>query len=168
MKEGDKLNKKKIITIAILVIIVLAIILGIIISKIIRKPNTQEQPNNNTKIISEIKQTEQKFIGELSDGSKINTNAKMNTPTTLGDLQIDNIRLTLKNGTTTFRADVTNNGSSETELQKVTLTLFNNNSEKMVSATGIIANLEVGETTELAISVTSNYIEACGYEIVED
>lgn len=36
------------------------------------------------------------YIGKLSDGSQINTNAKMNKSKDLGNLQLTNIRLTLK------------------------------------------------------------------------
>ena len=40
--------------------------------------------------------------------------------------------------------------------------------KELVSAKGLISSLNADESKELAISITSNYIDACGYEIVED
>lgn len=163
------MNKKNLKIIIILTVIVL--IITITLYCIAKKNNKKvENPtaNNDTTIMeSEIKKVDE-FIGELSDGTKINTNAAMNVASTLGNLQIENIRLTLKNGITTFRASVKNSGTTKTELKNVTLILKDKDGKVLVSAKGLISSLNADESKELAISITSNYIDACGYEIVED
>lgn len=163
------MNKKNLKIIIILTVIVL--IITITLYCIAKKNNKKvENPtaNNETTIMeSEIKKVDE-FIGELSDGTKINTNAAMNVASTLGNLQIENIRLTLKNGITTFRASVKNSGTTKTELKNVTLILKDKDGKELVSAKGLISSLNADESKELAISITSNYIDACGYEIVED
>lgn len=159
--------KKRKIVILVLILLVISLGIGAIIMGLKTK-KTDNQPNNEKiKQESQITQVDT-YIGELQDGSKINTNAKMNEPKELGNLKFDNIRLTLKNGITTFRANVTNNGENKTELKTITLKLLDENGNELVSAKGIINEIEKGKTQELAISITSNYINACGYEIVEN
>ena len=47
------------------------------------------------------------------------------------------------------------------------LTLKNENDENMISVIGVIPPIDSQQTQELAISVTSNYINAVTYDIVE-
>ena len=47
------------------------------------------------------------------------------------------------------------------------LKLFNENNEEMVKATGLLDSLQPGESKDLTISITSDYIHACGYSLVE-
>lgn len=163
------MNKKNLKIIIILTVIVLIIAITLYcIAKMNNKKVENPTANNETTIMeSEIKKVDE-FIGELSDGTKINTNAAMNVASTLGNLQVENIRLTLKNGITTFRASVKNSGTTKTELKNVTLILKDKDGKELVSAKGLISSLNADESKELAISITSNYIDACGYEIVED
>lgn len=163
------MNKKnlKIIIILTVIVLIIAITLYCIAKKNNKKVENPTANNETTIMESEIKKVDE-FIGELSDGTKINTNAAMNVASTLGNLQVENIRLTLKNGITTFRASVKNSGTTKTELKNVTLILKDKDGKELVSAKGLISSLNADESKELAISITSNYIDACGYEIVED
>lgn len=161
------MKKKRMLLFVVIAIIIILVICAIIFISKKENKSEEETHNINTKLESEITQVDT-YIGQLEDGTKINTNAKMNATTTIGNLSIDNIRLTLKNGVTTFRANVTNNGENKTELKSVTLILLGENGEKLVSAKGLISQIEKGESQELAISITSDYINAYGYEIIED
>ena len=163
------MNKKnlKIIIILTVIVLIIAITLYCNAKKNNKKVENPTANNETTIMESEIKKVDE-FIGELSDGTKINTNAAMNVASTLGNLQIENIRLTLKNGITIFRASVKNSGTTKTELKNVTLILKDKDGKELVSAKGLISSLNADESKELAISITSNYIDACGYEIVED
>lgn len=162
------MNKKnlKIIIILTVIVLAIAIIIYCFAKKNIKNTENSNINNGTTTMESEIKKVGE-FTGELSDGTKINTNASMNATSTLGDLQIENIRLTLKNGVTTFRASVKNAGTTKTELKNVTLILKDKDGKELVSAKGLISTLNVNESKELAISITSNYIDAYSYEIVE-
>lgn len=53
-------------------------------------------------------------------------------------------------------------------LKPITPKLLDENGNELVSAKGIINEIEKGKTQEHAISITSNYINACWYEIVEN
>lgn len=161
------MNKRKILFIILAIIVVIAIIVasvGIVKNK--DKNKAQEQQNEDVKQELQISNIEN-YVGELNDGSKISTNANMNQESDLGDLHLSNIRLTLKNGVTTFRAIVTNNGNNKTELKNITLKLFDENDNELVSAKGILNEIESGANQELAISITSNYINANSYKVSE-
>lgn len=161
------MNKRKILFIILVIIVVIAIIVasvGIVKNK--DKNKAQEQQNEDVKQELQISNIEN-YVGELNDGSKISTNANMNQESDLGDLHLSNIRLTLKNGVTTFRAIVTNNGNNKTELKNITLKLFDENNNELVSAKGILNEIESGANQELAISITSNYINANSYKVSE-
>lgn len=161
------MNKKKVI-IGIVILMVVAIIAIIVFKKVNNKNESGNE--ENTVVTNQMSQIEEvdNYKGKLSDGSYINTNAKFNEPSNLGDLFIDNIRLTLKNGVTSFRAMVTNNGENMADFKNVTLTLLDENGKELVKAKGIIPQMEAGKSQELAISVTSNYLNACGYKITEE
>lgn len=160
------MNKKKVIIVSVIVLLIIAII-GILFGVFKGRKNEEEQQEMQTKQEEQIKNVDT-YIGELSDGTKINTNAKMNTPSNVGEISLDNIRLTVKNGITTFRANTTNKGASKTELKNITLSLLDEEGKELVKAKGIMQGLEVGESKELGISITSNYINAYGYKIMED
>ena len=148
---------------------IVCVILVLSLMWMFKRKNNAPQQNQENISVNEAQITEvDDYTGKLSDGSKINTNAKMNQPMTLGNLQVDNVRLTLKNGITTFRANVTNNGDSKTELKNVKVILLNENGEELVSVNGIIPELEKGNSQELVVSVTSDYLKASGYKIVEE
>ena len=161
------MKNKKILIILITLLVVIGIILGIyFLTQNNKTPTPENTTITNTPKESQITQVET-YIGKLNDGTLINTNAKMNAPSTLGDLALSNIRLTLKNGITTFKATVVNNGSNATNLKNVELKLFNDNNEELVKATGLIDSLQPGESKDLTISITSDYIHASGYSLVE-
>lgn len=166
-KSEEIMNKRKILFIILAIIVVIAIIVasvGIVKNK--DKNKVQEQQTEDVKQELQISNIEN-YVGELNDGSKISTNANMNQESDLGDLHLSNIRLTLKNGVTTFRAIVTNNGNNKTELKNITLKLFDENNNELVSAKGILNEIESGANQELAISITSNYINANSYKVSE-
>lgn len=162
--NNDGIGKKKIIITISIVITIIIISVLIVASK--SKKTEIKSPQLNSVQESQITNVEN-YVGELSDGTKVNTNAKMNKVSTLDNLNIDNIRLTLKNGITTFKANVTNTGDSKMELKEVTLILLDENGEELVSARGIINEIEPGTNQELAIAITSDYIHACGYKLIE-
>lgn len=159
------MNKKKIIILVFAVVILIAVIVGII-AVILKNKKTNNSSPSSTVQESQIKNVEN-FVGELNDGTKINTNAKFNSPSTLGDLSVNNIRLTFKNGITTFRATITNNSNSQTELKEVTLVLLDENGEEMVAAKGILNTIAPGNSEEFAVSITSDFIHSSGYKIIE-
>ena len=154
-----KNNNKK--TIIILVIAVILIIAVVAIYLINRAGNSDGNGKNQTE-----NQVES-YVQEIEDGIKVNTSTAMNTSKTLGDLLITNIQLSNRSGMTSFLADVTNNGTEATQVKTIQITLLSYDGEELAKLTGVINSLEPGETTELNIATTSNYITAYDFRIEE-
>ena len=61
---------------------------------------------------------------------------------------------------TTLLADVKNNSGAKTPVKQIEITLVREDGSEIAKITGIINELEVGATTQLNISTTSDYVEA--------
>ena len=156
MIENKNNNKKIIIILVIAVILIIAVVTIYLINK---GGNLGENENNQTE-----NQVES-YVQEVEDGVKVNTSTAMNTSKTLGNLLITNIQLSNRSGMTSFLADVKNNGTEVTPVKTIQITLISYEGEELAKLTGVINSLEPGETTELNIATTSNYITAYDFKI---
>lgn len=155
-KQKDK--KINLWVIIILVVLVIAIIVGIVV-----KNAGNDDGDEN---VVESPGTEQvEYVEEIEDGVKINTSTKLNEAKQVDGLTITNIQLTTKNGMSTLLADVINNTDETTDLKTIELTLLDYNGEEIVTSTGIIDSIEPGETTQLNISMTSDYVNAYDFSV---
>ena len=66
---------------------------------------------------------------------------------------------------TTLLADVKNNTGNKTGVQMVDITLLDQDGKELTTVTGIIDGLEVGDTTQLNIMMTSDYINAYDFKV---
>ena len=151
-----EVNKKKRKTILALGAIIILIIIGIILittlsqkSKKAKEELDQNQASN-----------QESYVEEIEEGIKINKSTKLNEVKEVEGLQISNIQLTTEGGMTTLLADVKNNSGAKTEVKQVEITLIREDGSEIAKITGIINELEVGATTQLNISTTSDYVEA--------
>lgn len=149
-------NKKIIIILVIAVILIIAVVAIYLINK---KGSSDENENTQNEVES--------YVEEVKDGVKLNTSTAMNTSKTLGNLLITNIQLTNRSGMTNLLAEVVNNSEEATPLKTVEITLLSYDGEELVKLTGVINSLEPGESTELNIATTSNYITAYDFRIEE-
>lgn len=156
MIKNKKNNKKIIIILAIAVILIIAVIAIYLINKRSRQDETSNTQN-------EV----ESYVQEVEDGVKLNTSTAMNTSKTLGNLLITNIQLTNRSGMTNLLAEVVNNSDEATPLKTVEITLLSYDGEELAKLTGVINSLEPGESTELNIATTSNYITAYDFRIEE-
>lgn len=152
----SKNNKKIIIILVIAVILIIAVVTIYLINK---KGSSDENSNTQNEIES--------YVEEIEDGVKLNTSTAMNTSKTLGNLLITNIQLTNRSGMTNLLAEVVNNSDEATPLKTVEITLLSYDGEELAKLTGVINSLEPGESTQLNISTTSNYITAYDFRIDE-
>lgn len=149
-------NKKTIIILVIAVILIIAVVAIYLINK---KDSSDENSNTQNEVES--------YVQEIEDGIKVNTSTAMNTSKTLGDLLITNIQLSNRSGMTNLLAEVVNNSDETTPLKTVEITLLSYDGEELAKLTGVINSLEPGESTQLNIATTSNYITAYDFRIEE-
>ena len=152
-KSVNKKKRKSILALgAIIIIIIIGIILITTLSQNTKKPKEELDQNQGS--------NQESYVEEIEEGIKINKSTKLNEVKEVEGLQISNIQLTTEGGMTTLLADVKNNSGAKTEVKQVEITLIREDGSEIAKITGIINELEVGATTQLNISTTSDYIEA--------
>ena len=156
MFKTKKKSNKIIIILVIAVILIIAVVAIYLINKR-RSLGEKESVQNEV----------ESYVQEVEDGVKLNTSTAMNTSKTLGNLLITNIQLTNRSGMTNLLAEVVNNSDEATPLKTVEITLLSYDGEELAKLTGVINSLEPGESTELNIATTSNYITAYDFKIEE-
>ena len=162
-RKSNKRNRKNNLIKFILIIIVL-IIISIIIALVLNRNKDKEQINNNNET-NTLK--EESYIEEIEDGVKINKSSKLNEVKEINGLLITNIQLTTKDGMTTLLADVQNNSGAKTDVKTLQITLLNKDGSELTTVTGIVNGLEIGETTQLNIAMTSDYVNAYDFRVSE-
>ena len=155
--QTKKNNKKGLLMAIILIIIIIVIALIIIQKSKETVPGNSKEEKNSTNTES--------YVEEIEDGVKINKSTKLNEAKEINGLLITNIQLTTIDGMTTLLADVTNNSGTETEVKQVQITLLDQEGKELVTVTGIVNALDVGETTELNISMTSDFVNAYDFRV---
>ena len=154
--DKKKINQKKKKVLLAGAIIIILIIIGIVListlSQNTKKPKEELDQNQGS--------NQESYVEEIEEGIKINKSTKLNEVKEVEGLQISNIQLTTEGGMTTLLADVKNNSGAKTEVKQVEITLIREDGSEIAKITGIINELEVGATTQLNISTTSDYIEA--------
>lgn len=156
MFKTKKNNKKIIIILVIAMILIIAVVAIYLINK-------RSSLGEKESVQNEV----QSYVQEVEDGVKLNTSTAMNTSKTLGNLLITNIQLTNRSGMTNLLAEVVNNSDEATPLKTVEITLLSYDGEELAKLTGVINSLEPGESTQLNIATTSNYITAYDFKIEE-
>lgn len=156
MKKIKIKKNKKILICLIIIVLIIAI------STIIVKNNKKEQ-NRKT----EENTVNESYVEEIEDGIKINKSTKLNETKEVGGLTISNIQLSKESGMTNLLADVTNKSNSKTGIKTLKITLLDIEGNELTTVTGIVNELEVNASTQLNISMTSDYINAYDFRVVE-
>ena len=162
-----KSNYKKSLIIFIVVLIIIVLLIYFITSK--KQKKQQEQINQLIEQSQELTITDSnlaEYVKETNDGTKINISPKINETKTIDGLEITNIQITSSNGVTTLIADVKNNTDTATALKNVLVKFLDQNGKEQVSVNGIIMPLEIGQSTKLNVSLSSNYVTAYDISIV--
>ena len=159
---NDKKNKKKITLNPLIILIVIAVIIAIIV--IININNNNNKTENITPQGQEEQNTES-YVEEIETGLKINKSTKLNEAKEVQGLKITNIQLSTKDGMTTLLADVINNSGAKTSLKTVEITLIDKEGNELTKVTGIIDSLDVGESKQLNIGMTSDYVNAYDFKV---
>ena len=146
-----KINVGTLVIITILVIIIASLITSRYQKQEISEPEKEES-----------------YIQENEDGIKVNKSSKLNEAKLVNGLLISNIQLTEKGGMTTLLADVTNKSEQKTNFKKLKIILLDENENEIATMVAFVNGIEVGETTQLNASTTSNYIKTYDFKVVEE
>lgn len=159
---NKQINQKEINKAIIIVILILVIAILIFVIQRNVKLNSENSQTNNT---TQNGTSEESYVEEIEPGVKINKSTKLNEAKDVNGLLVTNIQLSTESGMTTLLADVTNNTGTRTEVQTVNITLLDQEGQELTTVTGIIDTLEVGETTQLNIAMTTDYINAYDFAV---
>lgn len=152
MKKRKISIKAWVVVAIILIIIIVAVIVNI------NKKNKHETTEND----------ENSYVEEIADGIRINKSTKLNESKLVNGLLISNIQLTESDGMTTLLADVTNKTEQKTSFKKLRIILLDENENEISSMIAFLNDINAGETTQLNVSTTSNYIKAYDFKVVEE
>lgn len=142
-----KLDKKKVI---IFVIIIALLIIGIFVFL---------KNNEKTENIEEP----EVLVQTLENGTKLNTSAKLKEIKKVGNIEISNSQLTNKYGKTTLLADVKNVGNTKIEMLELEIVFVDRNNKQVGTLNGLLGTIQAGETVQLNVSSTNDYLEAYNY-----
>lgn len=159
-KGKQKSNKKGLpIIVPVIIVILIIVIILIVVDKM------KNKESETTANINQSNETTTSGYVEEIDGVKINKSTKLNEAKDVNGLLVTNIQLTSESGMTNLLANVTNNTGAKTDVKTVSITLLDEQGNELTTVTGILDELEAGETTQLNIAMTSNYINAYDFVV---
>lgn len=147
------------------IIAIVAIVAIIAIVKITNNNNNQVGEANNT-VQNEINEVLNHAVA-LEDGTKLNTSEDLKLVKKYKELEISNIQLTSKNGSSVLLADVKNTGKEEHQSEIVKITILGDNNEVITEIVPVIGNVKPGETIKLNAIVTADVVDAKDIKIEE-
>ena len=154
-------NKEKRMILILLVILIIAIVIFVVSKNLNKESKTKE--NGST---TQQENTEpEEFVQVLEDGTKLNTSTELNKEKQVGNYKFENMQLTTQDNQTVLLADVTNTGSSKTDIQLVDVTLLDKDGNEIITVGGIISQLEPGEKTQFNTSMTLDYANTYDFKI---
>lgn len=152
------MDRKKIILIVVGIIILVIIAVGIV--KLTQKDEPED--TNTTGVINEMENVEtfEEYVSELDDGTRLNSSEKMKETKKYKNLEISNVQLTEKNGSSVILADITNKGDTKQEVEEVNISILDKEGKEITKLGGVIGEIEPGGTIKLNVAVSANIINA--------
>ncbi len=143
---------------------VLIVILIIVIMIARGRKSNQGQADVELPVENEVKE---EFVEVLEDGTRLNKSEVLNQDRKLGNLSFTNIQLTNANGQSILLADVTNTGTTATEMQLVDIIILDKNGNELGTVGGVIIPLQPGQSTQFNSGTQNDYANAYDFKIVE-
>lgn len=143
-----------------LIIIIIAIAVSIAIIYMIAKSiNKSSENKKEQNVIIE------QYVQNLTDGTKINTSAKLNEEKSFQGLKISNIQFTNRNGKTELIADVENNTTEDTEAMLVDVILYDKEGKQIATMSGRISPIKKGEKKQFSTVSVLDHTDAYNFEL---
>ena len=124
----------------------------------------------NIKWKKEEKQQENSFdeknLQKLESGTILNTSKQLRMEKKINGLRFDNIQLKEKDGQSTLTMNVTNESENSTDLLLVDIVLFDKEAQIITTIEGIIAPLQIGESTQINSSMDFSYGNTYDFRII--
>ena len=145
-----------------MILILLVVLIIVIIAFVVNKNSNKNKENENT---AEENNTTEEFVQVLEDGTKLNTSEQLSKTKQVGNYKFENMQLTEQGSQTVLLADVTNTGSTATDIQLVDVTLLDKEGKEIVTVGGIISPLQPGASTQFNSSMTLDYANTYDFKI---
>ena len=145
----------------IIFILISIIILVILIIIIVNATRREEKLNNSNEIV----ESEEKYVMQLTNDTKLNKSEELNKIHTYKDIEISAIQFTSQNGNSVLLADVKNTGKKEFTAEEVIIVLIGENNEEKRKIAVYIPNLAAGETKQINSIVTADVINVKDFKI---
>ena len=145
-----------------MILILLVVLIIAIIAFVINKNSNKNKENENT---AEENNTTEEFVQVLEDGTKLNTSEQLSKTKQVVNYKFENMQLTEQGSQTVLLADVTNTGSTATDIQLVDVTLLDKEGKEIVTVGGIISPLQPGASTQFNSSMTLDYANTYDFKI---
>ena len=145
-----------------MILILLVVLIIAIIAFVINKNSNKNKENENT---AEENNTTEEFVQVLEDGTKLNTSEQLSKTKQVGNYKFENMQLTEQGSQTVLLANVTNTGSTATDIQLVDVTLLDKEGKEIVTVGGIISPLQPGASTQFNSSMTLDYANTYDFKI---
>ena len=145
-----------------MILILLVVLIIVIIAFVVNKNSNKNKENENT---AEENNTTEEFVQVLEDGTKLNTSEQLSKTKQVGNYKFENMQLTEQGSQTVLLADVTNTGSTATDIQLVDVTLLDKEGKEIITIGGIIAPLQPGASTQFNSSMTLDYANTYDFKI---
>lgn len=168
MSRVNEGKKKGVNLMAIILIIILIVVVVILLRKAVFKTNNQKNTVTNQKVAEttqNVAKEEEKNVKVLEDGTKLNTSSDLSKNKSFENLEFSGMKLTCKNGITNLLCNIKNNSNTKTNMQEVNIVLLDEKGNEIYKMSGIIDEINPGESKEFNTSITADFANAYNFKI---
>lgn len=148
-----------------LLILILVAVLIISVIWFITKGNDEEEETRNPLVGTGT--TSSEYIKEENDGTQVNTSDKVAETRQIDGIVIRDIRLEKSNGITRLIADLTNTTGQAKDRFLVDIQLFDKSGKQIGTIPGIVGKTQPGETIQMQVGITEDFVGAYDFKIVK-
>ena len=147
-------------------LLILILVAALIISVIwfITRGNEEEETRNP---LVGTGTTSSEYVKEENDGTKVNTSDKVAETRQIDGIVIRDIRLEQSNGITRLIADLTNTTGQAKDRFLVDIQLFDKSGSLIGTIPGIVGKTQPGETIQMQVGITEDFVGAYDFKIVK-
>lgn len=142
--------------------IVIAVIIAIVLAIIIVNQNNEEKTTRQAE-----KDTEEKYVELLEDGTKVNKSTKLQETKKIDGMEIKDFQITEKDNVTVLIGTITNKSNEKKGDYPVDIKILDDKGNEIITVGGYIGELEPEESTQLNCSATFDYANAYDFEITK-
>ena len=166
------MNKKYLIGILIIILIIVCIFIFININKgneenNVNNANITQTDNSNSLSEENTNNINEEFVQTLDSGVRVNTSDKLHETKSIDGLQISDFTLTQRDNTTLLLGTIKNVSSSTKGGYPIDIKVIDKDNQELITISGYINELEPGETSQLNVSTTLDYVNAYDFEITK-